>query len=91
MAATRTIEQDIERIEAILPTLLTYLGSHVADLPEETQRALRKLKLGPKLTSSGLEPVSAIVDWLYYARHLARGYLRGEIGPSEKTKLTKRQ
>lgn len=84
---SKQLEQEIGNIETVMPYLLDRLDAKIADLPEPVRKGLRRVKLAPKLTSSGLESVRSLADWLTYARSLALDYREGKL---DLTSLTKR-
>lgn len=79
MTKTTIIQEEINKIEHITPYLTDRLGRRVADLPPPVRKAMGEIKLAPKLTSSGLEPINPIIDWLLYARALAQDYLEEKL------------
>jgi len=88
--ALHPITAEVEKIDRIAPILEKNLGQRVADLAPEVLKQLRSIRLAPKLTSSGLEPINPIVDWILYTRYVAGEFLKtGETAKSN-PRLTKK-
>ncbi len=89
--ALHPITAEVEKIDRIAPILEQSLGQRVADLAPEILKQLRSIRLAPKLTSSGLEPINPIVDWILYTRYVAKEFLEtGDIAKNSR-QLTKRK
>lgn len=84
MPSTKTVQREISKIEQILPYLTDQLDRRVADLPDPVRTALKQVKLAPRLTTSGLEPINPIIDWLVLARSLAQDFLEGKFKLTER-------
>lgn len=87
--ALHPIAAEVEKIDRIAPILEKSLGQRVADLAPEVVKQLRRIRLAPKLTSSGLEPINPILDWVLYTRYAAGEFLKTGAAAKNSARLTK--
>lgn len=74
------LQQQLEFNETITEKLKPYYNRDIKDLPTDIISQLQKIKFGPKITSSGIEPVKSILESLYVANY----YLETAISDPQK-------
>lgn len=83
------ITNELDFTNSLLQKLEPYYSREVRDLPEALITELRKIKIGPKITTSGLEKVSNITLGLLIAKQNLEEALEDPEGFKTRYKNTK--
>lgn len=62
------IKIQLDLVNQIVPKLEIYIDRHVSQLPNDVLELIKKTKVGPRVTTSGLESVDNILTGYYLAQ-----------------------
>lgn len=87
--ALEDLEQELKKIDQLLPKIEPFWQRHLSDLAKETLAELDNIKVIPAHTSGGLESVSSVINNLYMAKVNIKQELENPEGLSDNPQIPK--
>lgn len=69
MNQTEILQQQLDYNIALVEKLKPYYAREVKDLPNDVIKLVQNIKFGPKITTSGIESITSVLESLYVANY----------------------